>query len=88
VTREEAVAAYGETGGHYFDPLDTKKSGSIQMSSLSADGEQAFKWADTNGDGTITAAERSAASTEHAAAETERKGNPKAAAKKLERKVG
>ena len=53
-----------------------------------ADGAQAFSWADKNGDGTITAAERGTAATEHEAAVKEQKGKPAAKAKKLMRKIG
>jgi hypothetical protein len=85
VTRDEAVAAYGDRGGKYFDALDSEKKGSI---SLDAHAAQAFQWADANGDGTITAAEKATATGEHTAAEQEQKANPRGGkAKKLIRKV-
>jgi Ca2+-binding EF-hand superfamily protein len=88
VTRDEVTAAYGDRGGNYFDALDSSKSGSISMDALNEDAAQAFHWADGNGDGTISAAEKTAASGEHAAAEQEQKKSPKGAkAKKLVRKV-
>jgi Ca2+-binding EF-hand superfamily protein len=88
VTRDEVVAAYGDRGGKYFDALDTKKSGSISMDALNDDAAQAFKWADANDDGSISAAEKATATGEHAAAEQEQKASPKGAkAKKLVRKV-
>jgi Ca2+-binding EF-hand superfamily protein len=88
VTRDEAVAAYGDRGGKYYDALDTQNRGSITMSTLENDAKQAFDWADANGDGTITADERSKAATAHTAAEAEQKANPgKAKAIRLLKKV-
>jgi hypothetical protein len=87
VTREEAVAAYGDRGGKYFDALDSKKSGSITLDALNNDAAQAFKWADANDDGTVSATERTAASGDYAAAEKEQKANPGGKARKLVRKV-
>jgi Ca2+-binding EF-hand superfamily protein len=87
VTRDEAVAAYGAQGGKYFDALDSGKAGSISMDALEKDAAEAFHWADKNGDGSITADERSKATSENAAAEKEQKANPGMKAKKLLRKV-
>jgi Ca2+-binding EF-hand superfamily protein len=87
LTREEAVAAYGDRGGKYFDALDTAKTGSIAMAALEKDAEEAFSWADADGNGSITAAEKSAATAEHTEAEAQQKANPKAKAAKLARKM-
>jgi len=86
VTRAEAVAAYGDRGGKYFDALDSAKSGSITMDALDADATQAFRWADADGDGSITAAEKTAATADNAKAEAEKKQNP-LNTKRLMRKV-
>ena len=76
VTRAEAVAAYGDRGEKYFDALDSVKSGSITMDALDADATQAFRWADADGYGSITAAEKTAATADNAKAEAEQKANP------------
>ncbi len=86
VTRAEAVAAYGDRGGKYFDALDSAKSGSITMDALDADASQAFRWADADGDGSITATEKTAATADNAKAEAEQKKNP-LNVKRLLRKV-
>jgi Ca2+-binding EF-hand superfamily protein len=87
VTRDEALAAYGERGGTYFDALDDEKTGAVSMETLQNDAEEAFRWADANDDGFITADERSKATTESTAAEKEQKANPAKKAKKLMRAV-
>ena len=87
VTRDEAVAAYGERGGTSFDALDDEKSGAVSVDALQEDAEEAFRWADANGDGTITADERNKATAENAAAEKEQKANPGKKVKRLARAV-
>jgi hypothetical protein len=58
------------------------------MDALDDDAAQAFKWADANDDGSISAAEKATATGEHAAAEAEQKKMPKGAkAKNLVRRV-
>jgi len=86
LTREEAVGAYGDRGGNYFDALDTEKSGSIAMSALDQDADQAFQWADGDADGSITAAEKTAAASDNAEAEKQQRANPGKKAK-LVRKI-
>jgi hypothetical protein len=79
VTRDEAVAAYGERGGTYFDALDDERSGAVAMEALQNDAREAFRWADANRDGTITADEKTKAAAENAAAEEEQAADaPKA----------
>ncbi len=87
VTRDEAVAAYGDRGGKYFDALDSEKSGSISVEALERDAREAFHWADADGDGSITAAERTKATAENDAAEKKQKADPTKKAKRLLRKV-
>lgn len=87
LTREEALAAYGDRGGEYFDALDSAKTGSVTMATLEKDAEQAFSWADADGNGSISAAEKSAVTAEHTEAEAEQKANPKMKAAKLARKI-
>lgn len=87
LTRDEAVAEYSDRGGQYFDSLDSEKRGSITMDTLDADAKQAFEWADANGDGKITAAEKSAATTQHEDAEKQQKANPGKKLNRLARKV-
>jgi Ca2+-binding EF-hand superfamily protein len=86
LTRDEAVAAFGEQGGHYFDALDSKKTGSVAMDAIDADVAHAFEWADANGDGSISSAERTAADQEQQQAEKENAKKP-GSAKKLVRKA-
>jgi hypothetical protein len=71
MTREEAVAAFGDRGGAYFDALDEEKTGSVKMATLESDVARAFEWADANGDGSLTAEERSEAAKELEVAEAE-----------------
>lgn len=61
ITREEAVAGYGDRGAKYFDSLDTKKTGSLAISAMEADAAKTFDWADANHDGFFTAEEKAAA---------------------------
>jgi Ca2+-binding EF-hand superfamily protein len=85
LTRAEAVDAYGERGGKYFDALDDDKAGSITMDSLEADANQAFAWADKNDDGSVTADERTTATAENAEAEKQQKAHPGKKAKLLKK---
>lgn len=61
LTREEAVAAYGDQGAASFDALDKGKTGSIDMPAFNANVEQTFTWADADKDGFVTEAEKAAA---------------------------
>lgn len=61
ITREEAVAAYGDRGAKYFDTLDKEKAGSLAIPVMVADATRVFDWADADHDGFLTAEEKDAA---------------------------
>jgi Ca2+-binding EF-hand superfamily protein len=86
LTRAEATATFGERGGRYFDALDSAGTGSISMAALEKDAQHAFAWADADGDGSISAAEKNAAATEHHE-EERRQGLDPARKAKLKRKI-